>query len=244
MAANSVGASEGSTTSGINAVMVPSAPVNTALPAVSGMPTVGSLLSCSNGSWTGDSLQAPAMSWPLTTPFAYQWLRDGGPIAGATSAAYVVQAADVGHSLACEVTAANDAGHASAKSNPVAVTLPAVTVSSTKIVVSGGSARVSVACANATCAGTIELTGQIAVKGKGRKKTKKKTVVLAKGSYSLAAGKSATITVRLTAAGNSALAKARRHRLSGKVSVTVIGGITAQKPVVLSGATKRKGKHK
>ena len=36
-----------------------------------------------------------------------------------------------------------------------------------------------IACANATCAGTIELTGQVAVKGKG-KQGKKKTVVLGK----------------------------------------------------------------
>jgi hypothetical protein len=243
--ANAVGASEGSTTSGINAAMVQAAPVNTALPAVSGTPTVGSLLSCSSGSWTGESESTLAVGWPLTTPFAYQWLRDGGAIAGATSPAYLVQAADVGHSLACEVGATNYAGHASAKSNPLAVTLPAVTVSNAKIIVSGGSARVPIACANAACAGTIELTGQIAVKGKGKKKAKKKTVVLGKGSYSLAAGKSATIVVRLAAAGKSALATAKGHKLSGKAGVTVTGGVTVTKPVVLSEAAKKhKGKKK
>jgi hypothetical protein len=242
--ANAVGASEGSITTGINAAMVPAAPVNTALPAVSGTPTVGSLLSCSSGSWTGESVGTLAVGWPLTSPFAYQWLRDGGAIAGATSPAYLVQAVDVGHSLACEVGATNYAGHASAKSNPVAVTLPAVTVSNAKLVVSGGSARVPIACANAACAGTIELTGQIAVKSKGKKKAKKKTVVLGKGSYSLAAGKSATIVVRLSAAGKSALAKAKGHKLSGKAGVTVTGGVTLQKSVVLSEAAKKKAKHK
>jgi Carboxypeptidase regulatory-like domain len=240
VAANTVGASEGNTTSGINVTMVPAAPVNTALPAVSGTPTVGSLLSCSNGSWTGESEQTLSVGWPLASPFAYQWLRDGGAIAGATSPAYLVQAADVGHGLACEVGATNYAGHASAKSNPLAVTLPAVTVSSAKLVVSGGSARVPVACANAACAGTIELTGQIAVKGKGKKKAKKQTVVLGKGSYSLAAGKSATIVVRLTAAGKNALAKAKGHKLSGNAGATVAGGLTVTKPVVLSEAAKKK----
>jgi hypothetical protein len=242
--ANAVGASEGSTTSGINAAMVPAVPVNTALPAVSGTPTVGSLLSCSSGSWTGESVGTLAAGWPLTSPFAYQWLRDGGAIAGATSPAYLVQAGDVGHSLACEVGATNYAGHASAKSNPIAVTLPAVTVSGAKVVVSAGAARVPIACANAACAGTIELTGQIAVKGKGKKKAKKKTVVLGKGSYSLAAGKSATIVVRLAAAGKSALAKAKGHKLSGKAGITVTGGLTVTKPVVLSEAAKKKGKKK
>jgi len=242
--ANAVGAAEGSITSGINAAMVPAAPVNTALPAVSGTPTVGSLLSCSSGSWTGESVGTLTVGWPLTSPFAYQWLRDGGPIAGATSTAYLVQATDVGHGLACEVGATNYAGHASAKSNPLAVTLPAVTVSKAKIVVSGGAARVPIACANAACAGSIELTGQIAVKGKGKKKAKKKTVVLGKGTYSLAAGKSATIVVRLSAAGKSALAKAKGHKLSGKAGVTVTGGVTVSKPVVLNEAAKKKGKKK
>jgi hypothetical protein len=37
--------------------------------------------------------------WPLTSPFAYQWQREGAAIAGATSPAYLVQTADVGHSL-------------------------------------------------------------------------------------------------------------------------------------------------
>jgi Carboxypeptidase regulatory-like domain len=241
--ANAVGATEGSTTSGINAAMVPAAPANTALPVVSGKPTVGDLLACSSGSWTGESTLALTVGWPLTTPFAYQWLRDGGAIAGATSTAYLVQTADVGHSLACEVAATTAAGHASARSNPVAVTLPAVTVSSAKLVVSGSSARVPIACANAACAGTIELTGKVAVKGKGKKKAKQKTVVLGKGSYSLAAGKKATITVRLAAAGKSALAKAKGHKLSGKAGVTVTGGLTVQKSVVLSEAAK-KPKHK
>ena len=241
--ANSVGATEGATTSGINAAMVPAAPVNTALPAISGTTKVGSLLSCSSGSWTGESASTLAVGWPLMSPFGYQWLREGAAIAGATTPAYLVQTADVGHGLVCEVTATNYAGHASAKSNPFAVTLPAVTVSSAKIVVSGGSARVPIACASATCAGTIELTGQVAGKGKGKKKAKKKTVVLAKGSYSLAAGAKATIAVRLTAAGKSGLATAKGHKLSAKASVSVTGGTTVQKSVALSEAAK-KAKHK
>jgi hypothetical protein len=245
--ANAVGATEGSTTSGINAAMVTAAPVNTALPVVSGTPKVGDLLSCSNGSWTGESALTLTLGWPLTTPFTYQWLRDGGVIGGATSAAYLVQKADLGHGLACEVGATNDAGHASAKSNPVAVTLPVVTVSSAKIVVSGSSARVPIACANAACAGTIELTGKVAVKvkGKGKKKAKQKTVVLAKGSYSLAASKKATITVRLTAAGKSALAKAKSHKLSATATASVAGGTTVKKSVKLSQAqAKKKPKRK
>jgi hypothetical protein len=235
--ANPVRAAVAAITPGVNAAMVPSLPYNTAGPGVSGTPTVGSLLTCSSGSWTGEPELALAVGWPLTSPFSYQWLREGAPIAGATSPAYTVQAADVGHSLVCEVTATNVAGRTSARSAALSVLLPVVTLSSSKISVSGGSARVPLACANATCAGTIELTAQ--VKGKG-KKAKKRTVIVAKGSYSLAAGKKATISVRLTAAGKSALASAKGHRLSGKGTVTVTSGTAVKKSVVVSEPTKSK----
>jgi hypothetical protein len=246
---NSVGATEGSTTSGINATMVPAAPVNTVAPVVAGTPAVGSLLTCASGSWTGENELTLAMGWPLTTPFTYQWLRDGSAIAGATSTAYLVQAVDLGHGLVCEVTGTNAAGHSSAKSNSLAIPLPVpvVTVSSAKIAVSGGAARVPVVCASAACSGTIELTRQVTVKGhgKGKKKTKskKKTVVLGKSAYSLAAGKSATLVIRLTGAGKGALGKAKGHRLSAKLLASVTGGASVLKPVVLSEA-KPKGKRK
>jgi hypothetical protein len=243
--ANPVTTTVGTTTSGINAAMVPSAPFNTAGPAVLGTPTVGSMLSCSSGSWTGDAELTLSVGWPLSSTFTYQWLREGAPIAGATSAAYLVQTADVGHNLVCEVTATNVAGHTAARSAAVAVILPTVTLSSSKIAVSGGSARVPVACANAACSGEIEITGQVVAGGKG-KKAKKETVTLAKGSYSLAAGKKATIAISLTATGRSALGKAKGHKLSGNTSVTVISGKTVKKPVVISepAAKGTKGKRK
>jgi hypothetical protein len=90
----------------------PSAPVNTGAPAVTGTPTLGATLTCSTGTWTGSP-----------TAYHYAWSRDGTPITGATQSAYVVQAADQGHELACIVTAANGAG-AGAGAASAAVTLP------------------------------------------------------------------------------------------------------------------------
>ncbi|MGB8840493.1 MAG: hypothetical protein WCC64_05445, partial [Aliidongia sp.] len=84
----------------------PAAPVNTGPPVLSGTPVVGDTLSCSNGSWTG----SPA---PV---FAYEWLRDGAAIVAADGDTYVVQAADEGSGLVCEVTAANNMGWESARS--------------------------------------------------------------------------------------------------------------------------------
>lgn len=75
------------------------APAPVYAPQVSGTATVGSTLSCTMGIWDG----AP-------TSYAYQWLRDGANIAGATAATYVLQAADSKHGVSCRVTATNATG--------------------------------------------------------------------------------------------------------------------------------------
>jgi hypothetical protein len=242
--ANPVSVVQKGITTGINAALMPKIPINTVAPIASGTPAVGQTLSCSSGSWTGT---------PAPT-FTYSWLRDGVPIAGATATTYVVQASDQGNGLTCKVIATNKSGTVPAASNTLIVPVPpppppvpVITLSSVRIVVSGGSARVPLSCASATCGGTIELTEQIVVKRRHGKKTtsKKKTVVLGRGAYSLAAGHSATIVVRLTSTGNSALARARGHRLTARVSASVIGGVTASRAIVLSQVPpKHRGRHR
>jgi Carboxypeptidase regulatory-like domain len=241
--ANLVSVVKKSITTGINAALMPKAPINTGAPVASGTPAVGQTLSCSNGSWTGT---------PAPT-FTYSWLRDGVPITGATAATYVIQAADQGNGLTCKVTATNKSGTVSAVSNTLIVPVPTpppptpvLTLAGAKVVVSGGSARVPITCESATCAGTIELTEQVAVKHRhGRKTTStKKTVILGAGAYSLAAGHSATIVVPLTSTGRHALASAKHHRLSARASASVIGGATASRSIVLSQAPPAKHRHK
>ncbi len=90
------------------------APVNASAPVAFGTPALGQTLSCSNGSWTSN---------PPPT-FTYQWLRDGAPIAGAAGSTYQVLPADEGGELACEVTATNSGGSASAVSNTLLVPGP------------------------------------------------------------------------------------------------------------------------
>jgi hypothetical protein len=87
------------------------APVNTSPPLASGTLAPGQTLACAEGSWTG--YPSPA--------FSYEWLRDGTPIAGASTSAYVVQAADEGHGLSCQVTASNSSGSETATSNTLQV---------------------------------------------------------------------------------------------------------------------------
>ncbi len=75
---------------------------------ISGTPTVGQTLSAVSAGVTGTP----------TPSESYQWLRDGQPIPGATSATYVVQASDYSHALSVTITETNSVGHASATSTP------------------------------------------------------------------------------------------------------------------------------
>ena len=237
----------GFATIGIDAAMVRREPANASAPVVTGTPAVGQTLQCAIGSWTG----IPKLV------YTQQWLRDGTAIAGATTAAYVVQAGDLGHSLACQVTATNELGSASAISNTVSVpapiaipsprVLPAIALSAAKISVSGHSASVPLKCTGAPCAGTIELTERVKVieRHKGKRTTfKRETLVLAKGSYSLATGAGASIAVRLTAAGRSALAAVPNHRVAAEEVVSVGGGKTVQRSVSLASPVVKKHRSK
>ncbi len=71
-------------------------PVNTEAPKLTGMPVEGQTLSCSPGRWENNP-----------SGYAYTWLRDGIPITGQTASTYVVQSADWGASISCQVTATN-----------------------------------------------------------------------------------------------------------------------------------------
>lgn len=70
-------------------------PVCSVAPAITGTPTQGQTLTCSNGTWT----KSPS--------FARQWHRSGVPIIGATANTRVLAAGDVGHTMTCTITATN-----------------------------------------------------------------------------------------------------------------------------------------
>ncbi len=92
-------------------------PVNTAVPSVAGTTRVGATLSAANGSWS-----------PAASSFSYVWQRGSGgggyqPIAGATSATYVLQQADLGETVRVVVTGTNVDGSASATSAATATVM-------------------------------------------------------------------------------------------------------------------------
>jgi hypothetical protein len=67
-------------------------PVCSVLPAITGTPTEGETLTCSDGTWS----KSPT--------FTYQWLRSGNAIA-ATAATYELTEDDVGETMSCTVKA-------------------------------------------------------------------------------------------------------------------------------------------
>ena len=78
-------------------------PVNTAIPQVTGIGTIGENLSATTGMWTG-----------MPTSYAYAWQRAGVPISGATLPQYALVGADSGNAIGCIVTATNSAGSTAA----------------------------------------------------------------------------------------------------------------------------------
>ena len=72
-------------TSGPTAVVAGPPPSNNTLPAISGTPSPGNSLTCSDGAWSNNP-----------TGFAFAWKPGRDPISGATAQTYAVQAADQG----------------------------------------------------------------------------------------------------------------------------------------------------
>jgi hypothetical protein len=89
-----------------------SAPVNTTLPLLSGATSDGSVMSATNGSWTGSPTITYTYQWQSGTSATGPWTN----LSGATSATYTLQPTDIGNYLRVSVTATNGSGSASAAS--------------------------------------------------------------------------------------------------------------------------------
>ena len=133
----------------------PSAPANTALPAVTGAAVDGGTVTATTGTWSGTT--------PLT--FSYQWQgcnSTGGAcaaIAGATSASYAIGSGDVGRTLKVVVTATNSVGSASATSAASAVVAAGPPVNTAAPAVAGSASQgQTLTASNGTWGGTAPFT--------------------------------------------------------------------------------------
>jgi Abnormal spindle-like microcephaly-assoc'd, ASPM-SPD-2-Hydin len=103
-------------------------------------------------------------------------------------------------------------------SAPPAPALPVVVLKSATLQLAKGAFLPTIECREASCVGLLRLTEQVTVKIKkgGRTIAKHETVLLASGRYSLAAGTSKAVELRVTAAGRRAFAHVgKRHPLRG-----------------------------
>ncbi len=198
-------------------------PSDSSAPSVTGTPTVGNPLTCSPGSWS-------AKPRPM---LAYQWLLDGAVIEGAIESSYVPPKADVGHTLACQVTATNPLGSAGATSAAVEVApsareLPLIAVLGRRLLAKRHEIEVELACAQARCVGRVALSARL---GGARRRAQ---TTLAAAGFSLAAGhRRRVVLVVRGARSRAALAHAVRRPLTVRLSVTVRDGNQIVQPLRL-----------
>ena len=115
---------------GGTSTQVGSSPVNTVAPVISGTTTLGSVLTTTNGTWTGTT--------PIT--YSYQWKRNGSNILGETNSTYTLVVADSSANITCSVTATNSVGSSTTTSNtitagnyaPINTVAPAITGTATE----------------------------------------------------------------------------------------------------------------
>ncbi len=108
---------EASETSAQTATIVAEAPVNTALPTISGDTTAEQTLSASTGEWAGTPPLEYSYQWESCDSLGEACLA----ISGATGSSYTLTASEAGTTLRVVMTAANAAGRASAVSGPSGV---------------------------------------------------------------------------------------------------------------------------
>ena len=103
-----------------------------------------------------------------------------------------------------------------------------VSLSKPTSLISGHTAQVALGCGGSSCAGTVELSMQVPIRKHGdtgrSRATRHATVVLARGSFALADGQRAIVTLLLTAAGKRNLKAAERHPVAGEITLTLTGG--------------------
>lgn len=188
--------------------VIGSPPANTATPVITGQALAGGTLTCSTGGWTN----APAS-------YSYAWTRDDGTPLSA-GAAYVVTAADAGHTVSCSVVATNDvAAGPRATSARVAIPVPLVPPGP------GGRPAPPVAPSNRFTLGSVSVSRAGALKlaltfpapGSVTIAAKAGKVTYAIRTLKVTRAGKLSVTVKPSTRGKTLLRSARKHHRALKV---------------------------
>ena len=103
---------------------------------------------------------------------------------------------------------------------------------------------VKLGCSRERCSGTVKLDArELVVVKHGKKRVRKhRTVMIGSARYSLSAGATKVVKVKLNGAGRSALAKAKRHHVAITIVATVNGGKKASRHETIWTVSKKKKK--
>lgn len=194
------------------------------VPTISGQVLVGAVLTASAGDWQ-----------PAPVSLAYQWKRNGTPIAGATASTYRVQVADVNSTLSVTVTASRSGFAPLAKTSTATSKVPkAAKLTKTPTPTVSGKVRVGgtlTANAGSWKPSPVSLSYQWYRSGSKIDGATKRTYTL------VAADKSRRITVRVT---GSRIGYAPVVRTSKETKKVAAGVLATAKPKI--SGTARVGK--
>jgi DNA-binding beta-propeller fold protein YncE len=173
------------------------APSATAAPIITGDSTTGSTLSCSQGTWAPDLLEAFLYRAPGS--LAYSWSLNGNLISGATSSS--ITTSDAGQ-YECRATATNFAGSTAQSSQAFTVSAPPTPLpATTRKTATIGNHRISVV----TPVACIAPAGKLAVRATSTKRAAGRTLRFSSVAFYIGKG-----------------IKRTRHRRHGKTRITVV----------------------
>lgn len=222
------------------------APKAAGAPLLTGGTTAPTTLSCTTGGWADNLLGSMLYRAPRSISFS--WTNSGTPVAGATTASITATAAG---SYVCHVTATNFAGSTTQASSAISVASPSSTppppptARLASLSRSGATQLLTVACdgvAGQACSGSVVgtarehkraatilgVTARQRNKHGGRQTTV--TVTVAKASFTVPAGGTATTSIALNGTGVRLLG--RFQRLPVRLSFT--GNVAAARTVVFT----------
>ncbi len=193
---------------------------------IAGVLLVGRQLSCSPGAWTNDP----------TFTYIFADNTSGTVLQSGASSVYTTTPGDVGRSIRCEVHATNAGGTGVGRTsglNPIEKApptppppQPAAAVELSKLTLAANSIRVSltgVAAVKLICRGQSPCRGRVAITvkrtvGHGRAR-RLRNLSIGTASFTIPSGSTATVRVKLSAAGRGALRAARHRRLSARLEL-------------------------